>query len=171
MFDLSDLIQQQRREQQKGDRTATLQTPPWRNGARVYRTTNQSTASGAFVPISFDAARFNYSSVATLMWVIGSPTRLTCVIPGVYEIFGNVVWDTNATGIRILTILLNGVTNIAVQNANPTAAAPARCIVGCTYELAVGNYIELTAYQNVAAPLNVLTVANYSPEFSAWRKV
>lgn len=170
---LGDLIARQSETERRADRTETLQTPPFRNGARVYRNSAQAINNNALTAISFAAARFNYSSDGTLMWVIGSPTRLTCVVPGVYDIKGHIAWEANATGVRALLIRLGGATFIASSAwmAVTSAAAGTDMSIATTYELAATNYVELIVYQLSGGPLNVNTLGNYSAEFSAWKVV
>jgi hypothetical protein len=167
---IDEIYTKQQIEARKGDRTATLQTPPFRIGARVYRNSAQSINNTALTAVSFSHARYNHGNDG-VMWLIGAPTRITCMTAGVYLFTGHVSFAANAVGDRRVYIRLGGATYLAGQEsmAITTAASGTRLSVTTMYELAVTNYIELIVYQSSTAALNLESSANLSPELAAWR--
>jgi hypothetical protein len=145
-----------------------IELGPWKNGVGVYRTTNQSINDITTTVISFDAVRFSYGD-AGLMWVVGSPTQLTCVVPGVYHIVANVTWAASTVGVRLLGLRIDGATPVAASDTNALSlgTAATRQSVSGVYQMAVGDYVEVTVYQNTGGALNILT--SRPPEFQAWR--
>lgn len=139
-------------------------------GARVYAAGagNQGTdGGGAGVPASiiFGTERWDTDNCFT-----GTPaapdSKLYCRTAGKYIISGTAAFQANATGFRQLRIDLNATTVIAsdvrpaVQGGFITAIT-----VTAVYDLAVGDYVQLTALQNSGAILEILRGAAYTPEF------
>lgn len=142
-------------------------TTPVGIGARVYRTTGQSIPSATFTAISFDTERYDQDA----LWDVANPTRLTCTRAGIYLIVGAVIYATGATGQRQTGIRLNGATFLAAVNGG---VAVATTIFPChnpttICQLAVGNYVELVAYQDSGGAVNVAQFDDYSPEFAMHR--
>jgi hypothetical protein len=81
-------------------------------------------------------------------------TRLTCKAVGRYLINGQIVFSTNANGLRSASIKLNNATFIATQKQ--PAAASETTIVNVTTicQLAVNDYVELIGYQTSGGVLN-----------------
>jgi len=135
---------------------------------RAYRTTNQTLTTGTDTPISFDGERFDTDNIhdpAT------NPTRLTCKTAGRYIITGHVAFTPNAGGNnRQVNIRLNGSTVIASDiRPSSSAASNNRVSISAIYDLAVGDYVELSCYQDTGGNLDVINAANYSPEFEMAR--
>lgn len=84
---------------------------------------------------------------------------------GRYAIFGNVRFDTNATGSRAAYILLNGATVIAIDVRVAVSGRPGDVVLSTVYPLVVGDYVELFAFQDSGGDLAVKSVGNFSPEF------
>lgn len=131
------------------------------HGSRVYASGGFShTSSGNHLAISFDTAVYNtdgyYSAPA--------PTRLTADVNGIYAIGGNIQWDSNAVGHRILTVRLNGVTAIGMIG-NDVSAGDRVQNLNCHYLLSAGDYVELTCWQDSGGTRTLLAVARISPEF------
>lgn len=97
-------------------------------------------------------------------------TRLT--VPagkaGKYLIGGNVEIAGNTTGERGCRIWLNGTTRIAddIRPAIQGGGLPsARFFPFSLYDLAVGDYVELQAWQNSGVSVNTSNTANSACEF------
>lgn len=132
-------------------------TPP---SCRANRTTNLSVASSTTTYVAFDAADSwdtdSFHSTST------NPTRLTVPsgLGGKYLIVVTVSWANNSTGWRDLWIRANGSTDLAAARVGTGTANPYPISTITTVEqLAAGTYIEVTAWQNSGAALNV-TAAN-----------
>jgi hypothetical protein len=129
---------------------------------RVYHSTNQSIPTATFTPLAFDSERFDTDNIhdnAT------NNTRLTCKTAGKYLIIANVRWGLNANNQRDLRLRLNGTTYIADALLKVSAAEPILLNVSTIYDLAVNDYVEAVAYQDSGGALDIISTANYSPEF------
>jgi hypothetical protein len=135
------------------------------SGARVYRSTNTTINNNSEVALEFDSERYDtdgYHSTVT------NTSRFT--IPagkaGKYRITGQVGWSSHASNARLSKIRLNGTTSIATVTGPPSpSGAGTDQIVTTTYDLAVGDYVELTVYQLSGTSINVDSSGNYTPEF------
>lgn len=90
------------------------------------------------------------------MWVTGANTKLTAVTPGKYLISAAIGFAANATGRRQAAIRLNGTTFLTQTEASVVTAASAvtNCpIPSFEYQLNVGDYLELLAFQTSGAGL------------------
>jgi len=132
-------------------------------GARVYRSTIQSVPNAAFTSMSFDTVRWDSSG----HWSVGSPTRLTCQVAGVYQVWGDLQYALSTTGgNRMALILLNGAIrgasnagSLTVGSANPDIQASA------LIQMNVGDYVELQAYHDSGGALNISASSGYQNEF------
>lgn len=84
---------------------------------------------------------------AAAMWAAGSPTKLTCKQAGTYQCNSFLEWGTNTTGIRIMWLRKNGTTHIDGDTVTPNANGSPSSASGLI-DLAVGDYLEVTAIQN-----------------------
>lgn len=84
---------------------------------------------------------------AAAMWASGAPTKLTCKQAGAYEVNAFLEWGTNATGVRTLWIRKNGTTHITGSTEAPNANGTPQSCSGFV-ALAVGDYLEVTGFQN-----------------------
>jgi hypothetical protein len=131
---------------------------------RVYRSTNQSITTATSTAITFNSERFDTDAMHD---VVTNTDRITINTAGLYVISGNVTFDTSATGIRELTIELNGTTAIARLSVGNRSDNYNIASVTCAYKLAATDFVKLVVYQTSGGALNVLSQANFSPEFSA----
>ncbi len=134
-------------------------------GARVYNSANFAVADATDTPITFNSERYDESGLHDT----GSNTsRLTATYAGVYLITGHAAWETNATGIRRISVFLNGSTALATSNVTSVSGVVVtRQSISTLYYLNIGDYVELYAYQTSTGSLNVSALGNYSPEFAA----
>jgi len=132
--------------------------------ARVRNNANQSIASSVAKVLTFNIANYDTDSMHDN---VTNPTRLTCQTAGLYLIVGQVEWQSNTSGRRALSIRLNGATYIAISN--DIAAGTNGQVVMTTYRLNVGNYVELTAYQDSGTNLNVIGGKACSPVLAMHR--
>jgi hypothetical protein len=128
---------------------------------RVYHNTTQSTATGGSTTLAFNSERFDTD---TMHDVSTNNSRLTAKTAGKYLIIGSVAWADNATGIRGIAIVKGGGSQIAYT----MHAAPATfCFqtVSTIIDMAINEYVELSAYQTSGGALNILNISAHSPEF------
>jgi hypothetical protein len=134
------------------------------NSVRVYNDANISIPDNTLTVLTFNTERFDTGALHSTS---ANTSRLTCVTAGKYLITGNVQWAFNATGDRMLEVLLNGATSIAKQQVEPVSGTNLLTVqvVTTVYHLAAADYVELRVYQNSGGALNAQVAANYSPEF------
>ncbi len=129
------------------------------DAVRVIRTTNQSISNNAVTAISFDTETYD---LGRGLWVVGSPTRITAVVAGVYTFTGCIRYDANATGLRSALLRANGATLFGAQSeSNPSGTNDTAVIVSADFLLAAGEYVELCAFQNSGISLNSQAQASY----------
>lgn len=93
-------------------------------------------------------------------WSAGAPTRLTIAQTGRYMIRGAITWDTNGTGERYIYIYKNG-SDVPAADQRPAVSGGNTITASqITLQLAAGDYIEISGYQNSGGNLNALTPSN-----------
>lgn len=132
---------------------------------RVYNSANLSIATATQTVLTFNSERYDVGGCHSTS---SNTSRLT--VPsgagGVYAIGGVASFAANATGIRNVSILLNGATVIDGHDATSVSASgPHTISVSTQYKLAAGDYVELRVYQTSGGLLDVSAASNYSPEF------
>jgi hypothetical protein len=138
-------------------------------GVRAFHSANQSIAAGADVVVALNSERFDthgFHDTAT------NNSRLT--VPagkaGIYLIQANVEWAASTTGGRTLRIRRNGSQTIAdVYDGAADGSGAKRQHVGCLYQLAAGDYVEMIVHHSHSGALNVVASSQYSPELSMVR--
>ena len=133
----------------------------------MFNSVNQSVPSSALTVLTFDSERFDTDNIHDNAV---NNSRLTCNTPGKYQISATVSFaDNGEGGTRILFFRLNGVTIIASQSATPhpleSPEQPAALTPTTLYDLVAGAYVEVLAFQDSGAPMNVLALPNSSAEF------
>ena len=137
----------------------------WHVGARVYHDANIDCPSGEWVALSFNSERYDTDGIHSA--ATGTFSRLTCQTSGKYLIIGNILWHPDTAARRILQINLNG--DITIGIVEYSVVASEKMNVSSIYDLEVGNYVGLWAYQNSGGALPVIATAQYSPEFMMQR--
>ena len=143
---------------------------PQAPAVRVYNSADQSINNGTNTKLGFNSERFDQAfGAASTMHDTTNNSRLMCRYAGIYAIKAQIQWAPNATGERLLDILLNNATVIARSRWEVGQALVLDQIVTCDYALVVGDYIEVQVYQSSGGALAVGAAANWSPEFSMVR--
>lgn len=131
--------------------------PQTQPAVRVYRSTTQSIPNGAFTKISFDTVR--YDQGPSPHWASGSPTRLTCQIPGIYQVYASIQFAPSTAGSQKMPLIyvngtiISGVLNVA-QILNASISPDTQ--VTSQIRLNAGDYVEAGVYQDTGSALNVL---------------
>ncbi len=138
-----------------------------RPGCRVIRTTNQSIPNTAITNIILDSEHYDNDN----MWEgVTNPERITIQTAGIYLVIGQVHWAANAAGFRALVLQhsVAGFISRVDTGINPTTD-DCRHQISTTWQCDLGDFFQLSVYQNSGAPLDALYHANQSPVFSATR--
>ena len=129
---------------------------------RVYNNANISIPNATWTTLTFNSERWDTNGMHS---TASNTDRLTCIVPGLYPIVGQVAFDGNATGLRMLRILLNGSTQIAAYSQRFNSAWTCFLDISTQYQFSVAQYVILQVYQNSGGALNILYSAETSPEF------
>lgn len=128
-------------------------------GARLEKTVAQSIPSAVSTAISWDAAGERADN--DLMWDVSQPTRLVCRTAGWYIVAAGLSWAANSGSFREVaiqkTLAGGGATTVASERSIPvtTAGYSHPLSIPALVELAVGDYIEVMARQEIGSGLNV----------------
>lgn len=137
--------------------------------ARVTHNTTQNVTNVTETALAFNTERFDTESNAasTIHDTASNNSRLTCRTAGKYQITANIQWDSNNTGVRQLSIRLNGTTFIARvgQASTGTALGWTNQSVSTLYDLAVNDYVEATVWQDSGGTRTIDFGSNWTPEF------
>jgi len=130
------------------------------SGARVYNDSNIIVPNSTFTTPTFNQERWDtdaYHDPGV------NPSRLTAPETAYYMIGGNIEWEGNTLGARILRIILNGSTVIGCDGW--TSEQPRRVPIITQYLLSEDDYVELQVHQTSGGNLDIHSMGNYSPEF------
>jgi hypothetical protein len=133
-------------------------SPPSSTPAPAVRCNNSaavSLTSGSFTTLSFDTNEFDQGTSSPQHSTSTNPSRLTCRQAGVYVIHATANFSSNATGARLVAILLNGTTWIAWQNVGANPSNNTTLSVSTAYALVVGDYVEVEVFQSSGGALTL----------------
>lgn len=128
---------------------------------RVYNNANILIANDAWTTLTFNSERWD---VGAMHSTVANTDRLTCTVPGLYDIKGQVEFAAGGN-YRMMRILLNGATTLVVNSNLYVTTWAHQFTVSTPYELQANDYVTLQVYQNSGGNLNVNYQAQYSPEF------
>ena len=124
---------------------------------RVTKSATQSITTSTETSLTFDQESFDTDSLhdnAT------NNSRLTASVTGKWIVNGTVQFAANNTGYRQAKILKNGTTVYAHERSlTNTAGDDSMVSLTDIVDLAAGDYVELTVFQNSGGGLNVQTAA------------
>lgn len=125
--------------------------------AELRQTVAQSIPNNSVTAITFDTEDLDGNVAGTAQHDNSTnSSRFTAVYAGWYQVSGGVGFSSNATGVRLSRWIVNGTTvnGSEIELAAISGAVtliPARTI---KVYLAVGDYVELGAFQNSGGSLN-----------------
>lgn len=120
---------------------------------KVTRITDQSIPDATATALSFSTPKQNPNG----LWVSTAATKITVDKAGLYWVNAGCVFAAGATGVRTISIQVNGVASTFPLQANqaaPAAGTGKLNICGLIY-LANADYIEVVVTQNNGGALNV----------------
>jgi hypothetical protein len=115
----------------------------------VSRAATQSIPDITDTSISFDTVVENDDG----LWVSGS--NVTVPVAGIYAVFGQVAYATNATGIRYIFFEKNNAPTGATDSKEGMSVGPVYMSVARLLRLAASDVLELGVYQSSGGNLNV----------------
>lgn len=126
-------------------------------GARVYHSAVQTLATAVTVTLAFDSEVHDDGGFHAAI----NNSRITAPEAGAYLVLAAVQFAANDTGLRQLSVLHNGAT-VALSNANAVATGgiPTRIQISTLLRLAVGDYVQLAAYQSSGSDVSITQGSN-----------
>jgi hypothetical protein len=90
---------------------------------------------------------------------VTNPSRVNILVAGRYLFFVSVQWEANATGARVLSLIItppSGATpTIARDNLFPTGAPTTGQVMSGSYDCVAGSYVEVYALQSSGGDLDL----------------
>lgn len=144
------------------DATAQRLNPPLPQ-ARVY---NSAAITGivtaTVTPLTFDTERFNNGALHSTSANTG---RLTAPIDGLYLIGAQIQWESNATGNRLLRLMLNGASQLVRDERAAVNGDVTDQEVTTLYQMQAGDYVTVEVVQSSGANRQINAAPASSPEF------
>jgi len=138
----------------------------WHVGVKVYNNANTAVDHNTWTTLTFNSEGYDTDS----MHSTGTNTsRLTCQSAGYYSISCGVDWAANAAGDRGLLIKLGGSDNLSIMKAPASTSGESANHLEVKSYLAVGNYVELLAYQSSGGALDARVIYSTLPHFMMHR--
>lgn len=129
---------------------------------RVRATAVQTVPTATATALTFGAA--DHMTVAS-MFNVGTPSRITVPIPGIYRVGGEIQFDPNATGIRELWIQVNAVDTTGrrygeILELTPSGSTRYIAPLGTVdIALATADWVALVAFQSSGGNLDTTLIA------------
>jgi len=136
-------------------------------GAHAYNSADQNVLNTTWLSLALNSELYDTDTIHD---TVTNNSRLTCNTAGIYLINGKFIWDTNQTNVRYIGIFLNNVTILALSQQLANNSAQLDQQVTTIYDLSIGDYIELRAYQDSGGTIAIKYYANYSP-FLAMQRI
>jgi hypothetical protein len=135
--------------------------------ARVYNSINFSLAlNNTTYSVPFNSERFDTDTIHST----GSNSeRLTCKTDGIYYIWFGASFDANTTGFRQISIRLNGTIALVRQRQTAVNGDNTEMSISTIYALTATDYVEARVLQTSGGALDLVSLANTSPEFGMVR--
>lgn len=137
------------------------------HGARVHANIDRAIPNDASTAIIFDAADYDNDN----LWRPGTSTsRLYITTAGIYLVIGQVLFDASGPATRRITLDDNTPSALAVTQLQfDEITGHWRAHVSTTWYFSAEDFVELRAFQDTGAPLNVVSYSNASPVLQAVR--
>jgi hypothetical protein len=124
-------------------------------GCYVYKSANQSIPNATFTSVTWDAEWTDSNNIHSTSTNTDRFTVQTGQA-GYYFISVNTNWQGSAVGVRQLIFGKNGTLNYGEpQNGTPNAGGGLSMVNSAFLNLAVGDYITVSAYQTSGGALNI----------------
>jgi len=132
--------------------------------AKAFNSANVSIPTGAFTVVPLNTTIYEAGGESHSDTVNNS--RLIAPVPGFYLCGSGAVFAFNATGRRMLRIMKNGSTPIALDTRQAVTSSSGGTGMGSPVtpvQLVAGDYLTLEAYQDSGSSLDIVATAEYSP--------
>jgi hypothetical protein len=137
-------------------------------GCRVYNSATQSIPDSAATALTFDTEVFDTDGFHSTS-VNTSRMTIPAGLGGKYFLLGTYEPTANGTGRRDLMLRVNGATEIARLRGIGNASYAGFSQVSTIYDLAAGDYVEVTVLQDSGGALNSTALTGVTPAFLLMR--
>lgn len=125
-------------------------------GCRLTKSSTQSISDNTETNVTWDTETWDTDSMHSTS---SNTERITATTAGIYLITAYLNWASSGSGSRFVTISKSGVGTIARQNVGSTASGAGECNASVAINLAVGDYVTISCYQNSGGSLNLSSTA------------
>lgn len=143
-----------------------LPSSGYTEGTRVYSSTNISIPTNTLTALPFDSERYDTDAVHD---TVTNNSRLTCKTPGIYIIIAQVHFSKGARGIRNIRIMLNAATELVFAGSGIYLSGDWESSITTIYHLDFNDFIEVFSFFTGGNSLDIVALANRSPEFMMQR--
>ena len=135
------------------DNQEALHTPP---RCLVQHSSNQSIANNTITSLLFDTELADTDSMHS---TVSNTSRIVAKTPGLYAMFASVQFDGNTSGVRTVSIVLNGsdATTLVTQDAENLGTNAIKLSCSTIYQLDVDDYVEVRVRQDSGGALDCET--------------
>jgi hypothetical protein len=138
-------------------------------GARAQHSVDQSIANNTATALALNTDVIDVDPGGELHSVSSNTSRITVRTAGVYHIAAMATFANNNTGLRALSIRLNGATFIGAKNQAAVNGDVTQVAVYTAYALNPTDYVEAIATQTSGGALNVQSAGGYSPVLTCFK--
>ena len=132
--------------------TWPLTDMPLIKACRVRNSVAQSLANNTDTFLTFDTEDFDNDSMHS---TASNTDRITIQTAGLYFVLGHILFDTNATGVRKLSIYVNGAL-YEIQQVSAGSAYETGLNVSAFRNCIATDYFQAQAFQNSGGALNAI---------------
>ena len=132
-----------------------------RDACACKRTTNFSVATATWTEVPWNDADTEEFDTNNMHDINTNPSRITAQVAGKYLVFGFIAWVDNTTGLRFLSVRLNGTTNICAIFLSKDPDGRWQAPVTTVIQMAVGDYLELRVYQSSGGALAIYSGSRF----------
>lgn len=130
----------------------------------VFNNANISIADATLTALTFNSESYDVGGMHS---TAVDTARITFPAAGTYTIIANIIFASNATGIRQIRFRINGATFILMHNFGAVTGNETTTGAVVDYLAAAGDYVECMVYQDSGGPLDVSFIDSRSPRFMA----
>ena len=126
---------------------------------------DQSIANNTITALSFNQEIADNDSMHSLL---SNTSRVTVNTAGVYALTASVQFAGNTSGVRTVSIVMNGSDTLVTQDAENLGVNPIKLNVATLYYLDVNDYVEVRVRQDSGGALDCKSTAGLPNFRVAW---
>lgn len=131
-------------------------------GAKVRNSSNQTISTATVTSINLNTEIWDTDNMHDNST---NNSRLTANTAGIYLVIGEVSWESNASGSRVLRIYLNGDKMIADNIVESSKSLVTAQITSVIVSMKANDYVEMKVYQDSGTNRTIIAYDYRSPYF------